>query len=211
MGAVAVPSSLPWGSDPGKAHLSPAPRLGILYAPLLPAVQILKLLLLFYIKKVIPPTPCSSPRGEPAVTCHCQPLLQQWCHKASLVLVEPRGGFWGQDVPKLTWLPVSGREGTAGRGLLSRSWQPTGHCSLSTDQPDEELPVPQQALASITHEHHIHHSAVLPLLPGCSCLPLLHHLDVSTPEATAQDCQLPGEGGVGDTMAPVPGIPQLQA
>lgn len=76
------------------------------------------------------------------------------------------------------------------------------HCSVSTDQPDEELPVPQQALASITHEHHVHHSAVLPLLPGCSCLPLLHHLVVSTHEATAQGlvisgCQLPGEGGLG--------------
>lgn len=61
------------------------------------------------------------------------------------------------------------------------------NCSLSTDQPDVELPVPQQALASVTHEHHIHHSAVLPLLPGCSCIPLLHHLVVSTHEATAQD------------------------
>lgn len=65
-------------------------------------------------------------------------------------------------------------------------WQPMGHCSLSTDQPDVELPVPQQALASITHEHHVHHPAVLPLLPGCSCLLLLHHLVVSTHEPTAQ-------------------------
>ncbi|XP_050175336.1 transmembrane channel-like protein 6 isoform X7 [Myiozetetes cayanensis] len=44
------------------------------------------------------------------------------------------------------------------------------------DQPDAKLPVPQQALASIAHEHHFHHPAVLPLLPGCNHLPLLHHL-----------------------------------
>lgn len=97
----------------------------------------------------------------------------------------------GTGCPRAHSAPSEWEGGTAGWGLLSKSWQPTGHCSLSTDQPDEELPVPQQALASITHEHRVHHSAVLPLLPGCSCLPLLHHLVVSTHEATAQGTGLP--------------------
>lgn len=65
-----------------------------------------------------------------------------------------------------------------------------GLCSVPADQSGAQLPVPEQALASVSHEHHVHCPALLPIFPGCSHLPLVHHLVVSMCRTTAwaQNC-----------------------
>lgn len=127
---------------------------------------------------------------RPAAGCLCHsrgaaPCSKQRCHRG-------RGEvLLGTGCPQACPAP-SGWDGGLGQlsplallGPLPRRRQHTGLCSLSADQPDAELPVPQQALASISHEHCLHHPSVLPILPGCSRLPLLHHLVVSTRWTTA--------------------------
>lgn len=141
----------------------------------------------------LPMCPCDGQPCSDAVPCCRLPLSQQRCctmQQAALSSWEG-GGVAGDRVSPS--LPSSQRMGRwAGAavplallGPLPRRRQHTGLCSLSADQPDAELPVPQQALASISHEYCLHHPSVLPILPGCSRLPLLHHLVVSTRWTTA--------------------------
>lgn len=50
---------------------------------------------------------------------------------------------------------------------------------LSPGKPDGQLPGPAPTLAGLTHEHRLPHPALLPLVPGSSCFPLLCCLAVS--------------------------------
>lgn len=102
---------------------------------------------------------------------------------------------------------TGGQEGAATLRSLLGSLGRRQHaalCSLSPDQSDAELPGPQQALASFSYEHCVHHPALLPILPGRCRLHLLHHLVVST-------CQIAGRREPHTLHRAVRCCPQLRA
>lgn len=117
--------------------------------------------------------------------------------RAEVLLGSPSsGGCW-----------TGGQEGAATLRSLLGSLGRRQHaalCSLSPDQSDAELPGPQQALASFSYEHCVHHPALLPILPGRCRLRLLHHLVVST-------CQSAGHREPDTLHRAVRCCPQLRA
>lgn len=51
---------------------------------------------------------------------------------------------------------------------------------LPTEQRDDELSGPQEAVQSQPDDHHLHHSPLLPLLPRCLGVCHIHHVEVCT-------------------------------
>lgn len=49
---------------------------------------------------------------------------------------------------------------------------------LSTEQCDDELPGPQEAVPSQPDDHHLHHTPLLPILPWLLCVCHIRHVEV---------------------------------
>lgn len=54
------------------------------------------------------------------------------------------------------------------------------HLFSPTEQRDDELSGPQEAIQSQPDDHHLHHPPLLPLLPRCLCVCHIHHVEVCT-------------------------------
>lgn len=60
-------------------------------------------------------------------------------------------------------------------------WQQVeGVPSLSSGQPDDELPASKQGLAGLPDDNLLHFLALLPVLHGSAVHPGYHHLEVGT-------------------------------